>query len=226
MADERISDRIEAARRQRARFFDPFTGKLHVHVGGGSDVPPPTPPPAPTPPPTPAPSTPPPTLTQADVDKATKAAATKAEREAQERFEAWLKERKDEADRAAMDDVTRAKAEAEEARAEADRVRAEAAQERLHARIERKLGAAGAPESGIADLVPGVKVTPDASDEDLDTAIGALKERLPGAFTATSTPAPNVAPATPPPVRSTGTGIDPARERARQRHGYKPAPAA
>lgn len=170
-------------------------------------------PPDPTPPPQPAPAPaepppPPGALTQADVDRASKSAATKAERDAQSRFDAWLKEQKEAQERAAMDDVTRAKAEADEARADADRIRAEATQERFAAKVERKLSAAGVPEQSMVRAARMVMVGPDASDEEIDADIADIRANSPGVFaTPTATdgkPPPVVHPSTPAPA-PTGT---------------------
>lgn len=187
-------------------------------------VPQPAPAPAPTPTPQPEPSAPDP----AAVEKVRKAAYAEAKKEADAAWQKLIDDKQAEQERNKLSEADRAIADAEKAKGEAAADRAAAAKERLDARVERRLSAAGVPEAGLAALTPGIHLAPDASDDDIDAAIEALRTSLPGAF-GTQAPATVAAirPSPQPPSRTSGTQIDPARERARQRNGWKPpVPAA
>lgn len=127
------------------------------------------------------------TFTQADLDRIAGQRANEARRKAEKDMKDFLAAQKAEADRAAMTEADRAKAEAAEIIAAAAADRAAAAAERLAARVERHLLAADVPSTGVADVAELVKVAPDASDEDITEAIGALKDRLPGLFAPAAT---------------------------------------
>lgn len=140
------------------------------------------------------------TFTQADLDRLAGKRAAEAARKAKADIDAYLKSEKDAADLAAMDDVARAKAEADTARAEAASIRAEAAAERLAAKVERWLLAEGVAESALTRATRLLALAPDASDDDIAAEIDAVKADVPGLFTpATGTGKPN------PPRPATGT---------------------
>lgn len=125
------------------------------------------------------------TFTQADLDRIAGQRANEARRKAEKDMKDFLAAQKAEADLAAMDDVARAKAEADTARAEAAAVRAEAAAERQAAKVERRLLSAGLEESSLARATRLLNLDSDASDDDIDADIAAVKTELPGLFTAT-----------------------------------------
>jgi hypothetical protein len=224
MSNQASAARIEAARRQRARFFDPFTGKLHVLVAGGSDVPPPTPPAPPepaTPPPAPAPSTPPAALTQADVDRAKRDAAKAAKAEADAAFKAMLEEAKANEEREKLDAQTRAEAERDDARAKLEAAEARAAKVEHNARVHRMLMAEGVPADAVERVALMVTAEPGASDDDIKGDIDKIRDLGIGVFSTKTEPtatAPGTKPTSQPAPRTGGEseyerGVREAKER-------------
>lgn len=165
-------------------------------------------------------------------------AARKAKREAAEEFTQELGipladakaliEKARSAEEAAKDEATKARDEAAAARQEAERIKAEAKAELLAAKVERKLTAAGVPETALTRAVRMVALDPDADDDAIEAEIEALKGDVPALFAtdsnSTSAPAPGVPPAKPP-ANGGGTrvtGIEAGREMARQRAAANP----
>ena len=92
---------------------------------------------------------------------------------------------KAEADKAKLDDVERAKRDAEEATARANAAEAKLAKAELDARIERKLIAEGAPASGAPRIVSMLdSIEHNATDDDIAEAVAGLRSDLPALFTA------------------------------------------
>lgn len=125
------------------------------------------------------------TFTQAQVDRIAGRARKEAERTTRKTIDDYLATQKSETDKATMDEAARAKTEADEARADADRAKTEAAQERLAAKIERKLSRAGVDDKALERAARLITLDPDASAEDIDAEIEALREDMPGLFAAT-----------------------------------------
>lgn len=125
------------------------------------------------------------TFTQADLDRIAGQRANEARRKAEKDMKDFLAAQKAEADRAAMTEADRAKAEAAEIIAAAAADRAAAAAERQAAKVERRLLAAGLEESSLARATRLLNLDSDASDDDIDADIAAVKTELPGLFTAT-----------------------------------------
>jgi hypothetical protein len=83
------------------------------------------------------------------------------------------------------------------------------------------------PAKAAGDVAKLVDVPVGSDEAAIDAAIGAVRERLPQLFGEAAPVAPTtIRPSSPPPARTTGGQIDPARERARQRHGFTPTNAA
>lgn len=122
------------------------------------------------------------TFSQADLDKATNAAAAKAKKEHEAAISEYLAGQKAEADKATMTEVDRAKAEAAEARAEADVLKREAQAERVTAKVERLLSQAGVPAETLARAVKAAGMGPDATDDEINAEVEALKKEAPGMF--------------------------------------------
>ena len=166
------------------------------------------------------------TFTQADLDKHAGRRAAEAAKKAEKDLKDYLAAEKQKLDLAAMDDASRATAEADRIKSEALAIKAEAAAERLAAKVERKLLAAGVPETALTRATRMVSLDADASDDDIAAEVDAIKEAVPGLFTPSSTapgtpPAPGApapAPAKPPTGgAATGTPKEIAAEMFRRR---------
>lgn len=165
-------------------------------------------------------------LTQADIDKAAKKAAADAAKAERDKLDAYLAEEAAKQDREKLDAQAKAEAERDEERQKREALERELATTRHNVAVQARLANAGVTHDTTADVARLIDVEVGSNEQDIDSAIEALKERLPQLFgTATSTPT-TVRPSTPPTARVSGGQIDPARERARQRHGYTPQNAA
>jgi hypothetical protein len=177
--------------------------------------------------PTPAPQAAPPStpgLSQADVDKAVAAAQKKAAQDTKAQLDEFLKAEKDKQDRTKMDEVDRLKAEKAEADQKVAAAEARAAAVEHQQRVTLALSSAGVGPDKLPTALRAVDVEPGATNDEIAAAVKALLEVVPG-YAAPNVPAPNVPPTngtqihTPPAVRAPAGQIDPARERARKRHG-------
>lgn len=159
-----------------------------------------------------------PTHTQAEVDKIVQRRLGEQKRKLEAEAQAAADKAKAEAERAAMDEADRIKAEAADAKAEADKARAEAAAERLTAKVERKLLAAGVPDSALARAVHLVQVDVDATDDDIAAEIEAVRADVPALFEPAKTDDGAKPPAggTPPPPPKGGQGQPTKNEQARE----------
>lgn len=147
-------------------------------------------------------------LTQAQVDAIVAREKAKAQKAADKAAAEAIAAAKAEADKAAMTELDRAKAEAAEVAAAAAKDRAEAAAERLAAKLERRLVAAGIDDKALARAVRTIALDADATDDDIDSEIAALKTDVPGMFPTAGTPVPDKKPTgapTPPKGGQTGT---------------------
>lgn len=87
--------------------------------------------------------------------------------------------------KATMSEADRARAEAEQDRAAAQRELAAAKQARFDAAAIKHLSAANAEDPAVlAPSLLALGVTVDSTDEEIQAAVGKLRERTPGAFTA------------------------------------------
>lgn len=184
------------------------------------------------------------TFTQAELDRTAGRARTEARKAAENALAEQLGVSVDEAktiiaNAKAIEDGKKSDADkaldaARTAQAAADAARAEAAAERLAAKVERKLTAAGVPESALTRAVRTLALDPDADDDAITAEIEALQADVPALF-ATSDDTGDGKTKTPPPPAPGGTGARPpaggqaaktalekGAERARQRH---PQPA-
>jgi hypothetical protein len=163
---------------------DPIDGRTVPFVGGGSeDADPPAPPADP-----PAPPAPEATLTQSQVDAIVAREKAQARKAADKAAAEAIAAAKAEADKAAMGEADRARAEAAEITAQAQAVLADANAQRLAAKVERKLLAAGVPETALTRASRMVSLEADATDDDIVAEVEALRTEIPGLFT---TPAPS-----------------------------------
>lgn len=181
------------------------------------------------------------TFTQADVDRLVGRARTEARRtsvtEVAEQLGCTVDEAKQvldavrAADAAQQTDAQRALAAAQDAQAAADQARAEAAAERLAARVERRLLAAGVPDTALARAARMVDLDPDVDDDAIDTEIDQLKSDVPALFTpATGTgttppPNPGAPPRKPPANGAVKTARERAEDRFKNRPGHRPSAA-
>lgn len=127
------------------------------------------------------------TFTQADLDKIAGRRAAEAAKKAEKDLKDYLVAEKQRLDLAAMDDASRATAEADRIKAEANAIKAEAAAERLAAKVERRLLAAGVPETALTRATRMVTLEADATDDDIVAEVEALKTEIPGLFTPPTT---------------------------------------
>lgn len=173
-------------------------------------------------------------FTQADIDKASKAAAAQATKAANEALVAKLGGTVDDAasviaavkaaEEATKTETQRALDAATAAKTQADQVLAEAAVERLAVKVERKLLAAGVPEASLARATRLVTVEVDADDAAITAEVDTLKTELPALFAGTVTPAPaaGTKPVTPPAATGlTGKSIKEIGVEAAARHGIR-----
>lgn len=110
-----------------------------------------------------------------------------------------------EAGEAQKTEAQRAREAADTARADADAEKAAAAADRLAVKVERRLLAAGVPDTALTRATRMVTVPADADDTAIAAEIDALKTEIPALFTTpgtTSPPPPGVTP----PRQPTGTG--------------------
>lgn len=147
-----------------------------------------------------------PALTQADVDKATKAAADAARRDEAKRHKDFLEAQKAEVDAANQTELERAQSAAAEATAKAEAATRALAQRDHDSLVRERLEAAGVPRTASERASTMIVVPVGATEAEIDTDVATLKETFPQVFS-TQTPAPDpqtVRPATPPPVRTGG----------------------
>jgi hypothetical protein len=165
-----------------------------------------------------------------DVEKVKRDAAKAAKAEAEAAFKAMLDEAAQNEAREKLDAQAKAEAERDEARTKLAEAEARAAKVEHDAKVHRHLISAGVPAEHVDRVALMVTAEPGASDDDIDAAIQSLRDLGIGVFASkpdgTAQVVPAVRPSTPPPARTQGDGIDPARQRARERHGYKPVSAA
>lgn len=81
-----------------------------------------------------------------------------------------------------LSETEKAKKDAQADREKAAKEISDAKRERLAAKVDRKLAKAEVPEDQIEDVAQLLKLEDDPSDDDIDAAIDALKERLPQLF--------------------------------------------
>jgi hypothetical protein len=170
-----------------------------------------------------------PTLTQADVDKAARAAAKQGAAEAKAELDAYLAEEARKADLDKLDAASKAEAERDAALAKVQDAEQRLAKREHDAVVNARLLFADVPGKTVADVSKLVEAPIGADEATIDAAVAALRERLPQLFTpSTQTPQLQTVPTqqNQPPVRTSANTIDPARERARQRHGFTPTNAA
>jgi hypothetical protein len=170
-----------------------------------------------------------PGLTQADVDRAAKAAAKQGAAEAKAELDAYLAEEARKADLDKLDAASKAEAERDAALAKVQDAEQRLAKREHDAVVNARLLFADVPGKTVADVSKLVEAPIGADEATIDAAVAALRERLPQLFTpSTQTPQLQTVPTqqNQPPVRTSANTIDPARERARQRHGFTPTNAA
>lgn len=184
-------------------WVNPFTGRVLPVISGAADG---DPDPEPDPPRT---------FTQTDLDRAAGRARDEGRRSTANDFAADLGCTVDEAKtildqvreagEAQKTEAQRARDAADTARADADAEKAAAAADRLAVRVERRLLAAGVPDTALARATRMVTVPADADDTAIAAEIDALKTEIPALFTTTeaeSAPPPGVTP----PRRPNGNG--------------------
>jgi crotonobetainyl-CoA:carnitine CoA-transferase CaiB-like acyl-CoA transferase len=137
-----------------------------------------------------------------------------------------LEEAKANEEREKLDAQTRAEAERDDARAKLEAAEARAAKVEHTARVHRMLMAEGVPADAVERVALMVTAEPGATDDDIKGDIDKIRDLGIGVFSTQTQTAPVARPSTPPSARTPTPGIDPARERARQRLGYKPVSAA
>jgi uncharacterized protein YdaU (DUF1376 family) len=178
-------------------------------------------PPAPSPSPAPQPD---PTPDPKDVARQIAAAVKQAKAEAKAEVDAFLAEQSDAAARAQMDEIDRVKAEKADADAKLKAAKQELAEREHTINVRDRLLEAEVPVRAAPDVAKLVDVEVGADEATIDAAISALRDRLPQLFTPGAAPQPREVPTqqNQPVTRAPANTIDPARERARQRHGFKP----
>jgi hypothetical protein len=229
------AERIEEARRRRARIYDPVTGTLHVEIAGAADGAETTPPAGQntstgsasgtTSTSTPAATT---SLTQADIDKAVNAATTKAKADTKAELDAYLAEQKRVADLAQMEEIDRVKAEKEQADATAAAAQAQLAQRDHDDRVKRALILADVPVEMVDRVRLLVTAGVDADDDTVTADVDKLKAEMPQLFGPAVPATPdgklpvNRKPGSTPPPSGVEKGRERARAEAEARKGADP----
>lgn len=159
---------------------------------------------------------------QAAIDRIVQGRVAQAQRTARQSAEQEIKDyleaQAEEARRNELNEIDRLKAEKAEADARAAQALADAAKERFDAKVERKLTAAKVDEKALTRATRLITLGPDATDEELDAEIEALKTDVPGLFsTGEATPPPPGSHLKPPATSTTTTGGQTAKERAQAR---------